>query len=203
MWERMRESKRQPHPQKALTVRAVQAAQAGDRTRRIGDGGGLFLIVFPSGAKSWVLRTVVKGKRCDLGLGSATLTSLAEAREEARRLRRIARTGGDPLAERRHERRPVPTFEQAARQVHACLHDLPSIRIDPFVVRSDTVPLPGHCQVDVERTGFALRCDDSSSLRLRHTSPPARLRRSGSTVAYRSEPEEPCTNALLMSGGKR
>jgi integrase len=119
MWERMRESKRQPHPQKALTVRAVQAAQAGDRTRRIGDGGGLFLIVFPSGAKSWVLRTVVKGKRCDLGLGSATLTSLAAAREEARRLRRIARTGGDPLAERRHERRPVPTFEQAARQVHA------------------------------------------------------------------------------------
>jgi len=97
----------------------VQAAQAGDRTRRIGDGGGLSLIVFPSGAKSWVLRTVVKGKRCDLGLGSATLTSLAEAREEARRLRRIARTGGDPLAERRHERRPVPTFEQAARQVHA------------------------------------------------------------------------------------
>jgi len=75
--------------------------------------------VAPSGAKNWVLRTVVKGKRCDLGLGSVTLVSLADAREEARRLRQIARTGGDPLAERRRERRPVPTFEQAARQVHA------------------------------------------------------------------------------------
>ena len=33
--------------------------------------------------------------------------------------RKIARAGGDPLAERRQERRPVPSFEEAARQVHA------------------------------------------------------------------------------------
>jgi integrase len=66
-----------------------------------------------------VLRTVVKGKRCDIGLGSVELVTLAEARESAHRLRKIARAGGDPLAERRHERRQVPTFETAARQVHA------------------------------------------------------------------------------------
>jgi integrase len=115
----MGEQEHRRHPQKALTVRAVQTARAGDRARRIADGGGLYLFVAPGGAKSWVLRTVVKGKRCDLGLGSVTLVSLADAREEARRLRRIARTGGDPLTERRQEQRPVPTFEQAARQVHA------------------------------------------------------------------------------------
>ena len=73
----------------------------------------------PGGSKSWVLRTVVTGKRCDIGLGSAALVSLAEAREQALRLRKIARSGGDPLAERRRERRPVPSFEDAARQVHA------------------------------------------------------------------------------------
>ena len=119
MWEVMREQQRRRHPQKALTARAVQTARAGDRARRIADGGGLYLFVAPGGAKSWVLRTVVKGKRCDLGLGSVTLVSLADAREDARRLRRIARTGGDPLTERRQEQRPVPTFAQAARQVHA------------------------------------------------------------------------------------
>ena len=119
MWEVMGEHERRRHPQKALSARTVQTAKAGDRARRLADGGGLYLFVAPGGAKSWVLRTVVKGKRCDLGLGSVTLVSLAEAREEARRLRRIARTGGDPLAERRHEQRPVPTFEQAAGQVHA------------------------------------------------------------------------------------
>ena len=107
------------HPQRALTARAVQTARPGDRARRIADGGGLYLFVAPNGSKSWVLRTVVKGRRCDLGLGSVALVPLAEAREQAVRLRRIARTGGDPLAERRHEQRSVPTFEAAARQVHA------------------------------------------------------------------------------------
>ena len=119
MWELMGEQERRRHPQKALSARTVQTARAGDHARRIADGGGLYLFVAPGGAKSWVLRTVVKGKRCDLGLGSVTLVSLAEAREEARRLRRIARTGGDPLAERRHGLRPVPSFAEAARQVHA------------------------------------------------------------------------------------
>ncbi len=119
MWEVMGEYTRKRHPQKALSARAVQTAKAGPRARRLADGGGLYLFVAPSGAKSWVLRTVVKGKRSDLGLGSVTLVSLADARDEARRLRRIARTGGDPLAERRRERRPVPSFEEAARQVHA------------------------------------------------------------------------------------
>ena len=39
-----------------------------------GDGGGLYLRVGPTGAKSWILRTVVHGRRRDFGLGSATLT---------------------------------------------------------------------------------------------------------------------------------
>ena len=83
------------------------------------DGGGLYLRVAPSGAKSWILRTVIKGRRCDLGLGSVTLVSLAEAREQAVHLRKVARTGGDPLVERRRVHRWLPTFEEAARQVHA------------------------------------------------------------------------------------
>ena len=114
----MGDSKRR-HPQQALSARAVQTARPGARARRIADGGGLYLFVTPNGSKSWVLRTVVKGRRCDLGLGSTTLVPLAEAREQAVRLRKIARAGGDPLAERRHEQRAVPTFETAARQVHA------------------------------------------------------------------------------------
>ena len=115
----MRERSKSGHAKKALTARAVQTARAEARPRRIAAGGGLYLLVTPGGAKSWVLRTVVKGRRCDLGLGGAAVVSLAEAREDAQRLRKIARRGGDPLAERRAERRPVPTFEEAARQVHA------------------------------------------------------------------------------------
>ena len=65
-----------------------------------------------------MLRTVVRGKRSDLGLGSTQLVSLADARAEAQRLRRLARDGGDPLAARRREQRVVPTFAQAANSVH-------------------------------------------------------------------------------------
>jgi hypothetical protein len=43
---------------------------------------------------------------------------LAEAREEARRCRAIARDDGDPFAEKRRARRVVPTFRQAAKTVH-------------------------------------------------------------------------------------
>ena len=64
-----------------------------------------------------MLRTVVMGARRDIGLGGVTLVSLADAREDARRLRKIARDGGDPLAERK--RRNVPSFEDAAKKVHA------------------------------------------------------------------------------------
>ncbi len=54
-----------------------------------------------------------------------SLISLAGSAREAIRLRKIARDGGDPLAERREKKkavereRSIPTFEAAARQVHA------------------------------------------------------------------------------------
>ncbi len=47
---------------------------------RYGDGNGLYLVVDRSGAKRWVLRTVVQGRRRDMGLGGARLVSLANAR---------------------------------------------------------------------------------------------------------------------------
>ena len=82
------------------------------------DGEGLYLHVTHAGAKSWILRTVVHSRRRDIGLGSAKLVGLAEARELARAYRRVARQGGDPLALRRKE---VPTFAEAAKRVHESL----------------------------------------------------------------------------------
>ena len=105
-----------PHPQKALSAARVRAIS---ERGRYADGNGLYLIVDPSGAKRWMLRTVVQGKRRDIGLGGISLVSLAEARESATELRRIARGGGDPLTERRKARSIVPTFEEAAYKVHA------------------------------------------------------------------------------------
>ncbi len=105
-----------PHPDKALSAVRIRAIT---KPGRYANGSGLYLVVDPSGAKRWVLRTVVRGKRRDIGLGGLRLVSLAEAREEALTYRKLARNGGDPLAERRRDRRPIPTFDEAARNVHA------------------------------------------------------------------------------------
>ena len=104
------------HPHKALSPIKVRNETT---PGRYADGNGLYLVVDPSGAKRWILRTVIKGKRSDVGLGSFTLVSLADAREEAARMRKIARAGGDPLADRRAAKRAALIFEDAAKQVHA------------------------------------------------------------------------------------
>jgi integrase len=94
-----------------------------------GDGGGLYLRVGPTGAKSWIVRTVIHGKRRELGIGGADLVSLAEAREKASEIRKVARSGGDPDADRKAAARAAAeaaqrnllTFGKAAEAVHAKL----------------------------------------------------------------------------------
>ena len=66
------------------------------------DGLGLLLRVEPSGAKRWVLGTTVNGRRRDIGLGSARDVTLREARDEATALRKLARSGQDPVAQTAH-----------------------------------------------------------------------------------------------------
>jgi integrase len=101
------------HRERVLTAIKVKALS---EPGRFADWNGLYLMVDPSGAKRWVLRVVVQGRRRDLGLGGAQLVSLSEARERALELRKVARAGGDPVADKT---RPfVPTFEEAARTAH-------------------------------------------------------------------------------------
>ncbi len=104
-----------PHPHKALSATRVRALS---KPGKYADGNGLYLIVDDSGSKRWELRTVVQRRRRDIGLGGLSLVTLAEAREEAIRMRKIARQGGDPLKERRKAAAHVPTFEEAAILVH-------------------------------------------------------------------------------------
>ena len=61
------------------------------------DGGGLYLRVSDTGAKSWVFRFQLDGKRRDMGLGPFPDISLAEARAKATEHRKQRHEGIDPL----------------------------------------------------------------------------------------------------------
>ncbi|HEX8239480.1 MAG TPA: integrase arm-type DNA-binding domain-containing protein [Allosphingosinicella sp.] len=97
-----------------LTATEVKHAKPG----RHADGKGLYLLVKPSGAKSWVMRVQVGGRRRDYGLGSFDIVTLTEARDRALECRKMAKNGLDPSLERKRAQRTIPTFEEAARSYH-------------------------------------------------------------------------------------
>ncbi len=85
-----------------LTALAVAQAK---RRGYFGDGGGLFLQVSTSGAKSWVFRFKEAGKLREMGLGPTHTISLAEARQKALECRKLRLDGLDPIERRRAIRR--------------------------------------------------------------------------------------------------
>ena len=100
-------------PLNALSTAFVRnVAQPG----RYCDGHGLYLEVQPSGSRSWVQRLAIRGRRREIGLGGFPLVPLKDARAQALANRRLARAGGDPLAEKRRAK-GVPTFADAAERV--------------------------------------------------------------------------------------
>jgi integrase len=94
-----------------LTARSVETLK---KAGMHGDGDGLYLNVKASGAKSWILRVRITGetRRREIGLGSLTMMSLAEARVKATTLRAEAKAGRNPIAQRDFRKM---TFEDAAR----------------------------------------------------------------------------------------
>ncbi len=103
----------------AKEVRKLSARGAATVTKpgRHSDGGGLYLNVTETGARSWVFMWKVAGRRREMGLGSARDVPLARARELAAECRTIIAAGRDPLqvrAESQAAGRKVPTFGECA-----------------------------------------------------------------------------------------
>lgn len=80
------------------------------------DGNGLYLNVTRKGAKSWIFRYQLGGKRREMGLGSLVGLTAPEARAKAAQLKFQVANGIDPLAEREVERLAA---EMAARAAQA------------------------------------------------------------------------------------
>jgi integrase len=68
------------------------------------DGRGLYLRVTEAGAKRWVFRYQLGGRRRDMGMGSYPEIGLAEARQRATEHRKRAHDGIDPIAAKEAQR---------------------------------------------------------------------------------------------------
>src|SRR5205085_9262341 len=80
---------------KAVTVTKAKAPGL------LADGGGLYLRIGPTGAKSWIFRYRRDGKLHDMGLGPLHTIGLAEAREKAQECRKLRLQRVDPIEARK------------------------------------------------------------------------------------------------------
>jgi integrase len=88
-----------------LTTKIIKNLPAGKH----GDGDGLQLVISEPGRGKWVFRYSMAYKAHEMGLGDYPTVTLTEAREKALAARRLARSGIDPIDERRKDS-AVPTF---------------------------------------------------------------------------------------------
>lgn len=67
------------------------------------DGDGLYLQVSKSGAKSWIYRYQLHGRRREMGLGSADLVNAKDARRRAGEARQLLLDKIDPVEHRKQQ----------------------------------------------------------------------------------------------------
>ncbi|HXZ60521.1 MAG TPA: integrase arm-type DNA-binding domain-containing protein [Steroidobacteraceae bacterium] len=100
-----------------LTEGRIRSARPKPEPYKLRDGGGLYLLITPAGAKQWRLRYVLSGRESMVSLGTYPATSLKAARTKRGNLHSALEAGRDPAAERRAERvSSANTFELIARE---------------------------------------------------------------------------------------
>jgi len=106
-----------------LTDSRVRTVKPGKSPQKLFDGGGLFLLVTPSGGKLWKFKYRFAGKEKKLSFGAYPEISLAEARQRREEARSLLTHGVDPSATRKAQKvagtQEAETFEAIAREWHA------------------------------------------------------------------------------------
>ena len=105
----------------ALTDTEIRRSKPAERAYKLFDGGGLHLLVTPSGGRLWRWKYRFEGKERQLALGSYPTLTLADARERHATARKQLANGVDPMAERKAEKTAVlvateHTFQKIAEQ---------------------------------------------------------------------------------------
>ena len=87
-----------------LTDTEIKRSKAAEKAYSLGDGGGLYLWIKPTGGKLWRWSYRFDGKEKLMSLGKYPDVSLALARERHAEARKLLATGVDPMAQRKAEK---------------------------------------------------------------------------------------------------
>jgi integrase len=105
-----------------LTDTKVRTIKPAEKPKKLFDGGGLFLLVTPTGGKLWRLKYRFGGIEKMLALGAYPQTSLADARQKRDQARALMLNGVDPRdikkAQKAAGAQENETFEVIAREWH-------------------------------------------------------------------------------------
>ena len=100
----------------------VRNAKSRENEYKLFDGGGLFLLITPSGGKLWYLKYRFDKKEKKISLGAYPEISLVDVRERRDRARKQLANGIDPGAVKKAQKQAVTaeteTFEVIAREWH-------------------------------------------------------------------------------------
>jgi integrase len=98
---------------------SVRNAKAGPRPRKLSDGGGLHVLVQPTGSKLWRLAYRFAGKQKTLAIGAYPIVSLEEARRQRDNAKKLLARFIDPSVQRRADRQAGKegTFRAVAEEV--------------------------------------------------------------------------------------
>lgn len=107
-----------------LNARQVDTAKPKDKPYKLADGGGLYLLVNPNGARYWRLKYRVAGKEKLLALGVYPDVTLADARAKRDEAKRGIAGGIDPSEAKREEKiarelNVRNTFQEIACEWHS------------------------------------------------------------------------------------
>jgi integrase len=128
------------HSMSKLTDIAIKRAKAGNSIKKLSDGNGLVLLVYPNGSKYWAYRYRFLGKEKSLSLGIYPEVTLAGARLKLMDARKLTSDGQDPSEARKALKRQAlisaeNNFEAIAREWIAAKSPAWTPRYTTFLVK--------------------------------------------------------------------
>jgi integrase len=109
-----------------LTDVTVRNAKPTDKDKRLNDGGGLYLLIKPNGAKWWRFDYTIAGKRKTLSVGVYPSTGLADARRKVEEARNQNANGIDPSNTRKEAKAGQRLIIENEKRVDAGLSAIDS-----------------------------------------------------------------------------